>query len=209
MNNMRSLLLVFLAIFALPAMAVEPDNRFQAGFVMGNMSVGGSPIDVGSNTETGGSLVYIRNISDYVPNAEVTLGLSRQKHTLSMGGGDLGGGVDSTTASATARYRFLEEGDKSPATCYVGLGGHATSFNSGSYMGGGLRTSSGTMTGAVAEIGTRISLSNRRYYVDVNARQYFGSTGNIRLETTVGNALVTNVNYKDISVVVLSFGGTF
>lgn len=207
--NVRSSLFVILAIFALPAMAVEPDNRFQAGVGVVNVTAGGSPIDVGANARLGGSLVYVRNTTEYLPKSEVALALTRQEHTLNMGGGTLGGGVDSTTASATIRYRIVEEGDASFATSYVGAGGHMTNFSAGSYQWGALKTATATMAGAVLEIGARIPLGNKKYYIDGNARQYFGSTGKMRLETTVGNALATNVDFKDMSTFMLSFGGTF
>ncbi len=206
----KVLIVVLIAVaFISPSIAISAEqNRIQVGVVVGNTSVGGSPISVNSDSNTGASLMYIRDTAEFLDKTEVALGFARQSHSFGMSG-DLGGGPDTTTASIAGRYRFLEESESPHFVPYAELGFHTTSVSSANYMNGTLRTPSATMNGTLAGLGVRVPFSDKKYYVDLGVRQYFGGTGDIRLETTTGGALATRLNMKDVTAFTLSVGGTF
>lgn len=203
----------FLAVLAILSFAVatpafaEGENMLQAGVSAGSISVKGSPISVNAKTETGANIMYARQIQS-IPHTEFTLGLSQQRYKIGMGGSDLNGGPSCTTASATGRYRFMDT-NESMAVVYVGGGLYTTSCDSASYAGGILATQSANMAGPVAEIGVRVPFSNHKYYVDLNARQYYGSTGDVRLEVASVHVPVTNIQFRNPTAIIIAFGGTF
>lgn len=202
---MKKFMIVMFAMFLSATQAMADGNSIEIGVMSGGASVSSSPIT--SVSLSAGSGVGARFVMPMPgqTNVEFTIGLSQRKYSMSMAGVDLGGGPDSTMVSATVRYRIDANEHFKP---YVGGGLHNTSFDSSSLMSGGLKMASANISGFVAEVGARMPFESG-FYIDLNARQYLGSTGDLRLETTVGNALLTRVDIKNPTAVTLSVGKSF
>lgn len=191
-------------LFATQAMA-EGDKHIEVGIMSGGASISGSPItDFGLTADTGKGVRFIGLVPGQT-NVEYTLGLSQRKYNISMAGVNLGGGPESTTFSGTVRYRVDANEYVKP---YAGVGVHNTNFDTSSLASGNLKLGSANVVGAVAEIGVTVPFKSG-FYVDLNARQYFGAAKDLRLETSIGNALLTKVTFKDPTSVMLSVGTSF
>lgn len=202
---MKKFMIAALAMILLATQARADGNGIEIGVMTGDASVSSSPItSVGLTAGAGVGARFVMPIPGQT-NVEFTLGLSQRKYSMSMAGIDLGGGPDSTSVSATVRYRVDANEHFRP---YVGAGLHNTSFDSSSLMSGGLKMASANIAGFVAEVGARMPFESG-FYIDLNARQYLGSTGDLRLETSVGNALLTRVDIKNPTAVAVSVGKTF
>lgn len=194
-------------LVASQAAAAEEKYSVQIGVVADDISISGSPInaDVKSNSASGANITFVYRDPLY-PMAEYTVGLSKSKYDIGLvGASSVKLAQDCAAVSATARYRIADVQNNSPVF-YVGGGLHSASCDSST--GSSLKMQSYGMAGLVAEAGVRVNF-DRRIYGDLNIRQYFGSTSDLRMETASGNALLTRVQMRDPTAITLSVGMKF
>jgi len=180
-----------------PEVLSSLNNEVEIGTFSGGVSFAASPItSVDLRGDKGLDIRYVGSIAG-MPNTRFTLGGSRRAYDVSLAGTSLGGGPNSKTISGTLRYVFpMSQKYVAP---YMGVGLYNTTFPETLLMGGALRMTGSSVSGAVIEAGTKFTIIKKGFSVGLKGSYYMGSTGFTRLETAVGNALLTNINIKNRS----------
>lgn len=178
--------------------------RLEAGVTTGGMSNSSSPItNAPVSTKTGFGMGFV--VGPVGKPYEFSVKYAVQGHKVDLAGTELGG-MDSSSLSLTARYRFDNFSAEKKITPYLGLGFHTTSFDGMTNGRGGAKTNAFDGNGLVAEAGLMIPIKNG-FYADLNARQYFmrGDTN----VTTSTNALITKESMKNPYSFGISLGYQF
>lgn len=177
----------FLSV-AVQAMAIEETKKsIEFGFFSGEVLSSASPIsDIGVSADIGRGVKFIGPIVEHI---DFTLGYAERSYDLSMGSVALGK-IDSTVFSSTVRFRFNLGKYVRP---HVGWGVHYTSFGEAVLADGSVKLNAASGVGPLAEFGVAFPFGGG-FYVDANLSQHIWVAKGVRLETSVGHALLTEVN---------------
>ncbi|MBI5398453.1 hypothetical protein HZB03_03225 [Candidatus Woesearchaeota archaeon] len=178
-----------------PVVSAPSGKELEFGYTSGIIGVSASPISgVGMQASNSFDIRYVGVVSKLLPDVKFTIGGSQRKYDVNMDGVSLGN-VNSTTISGTLRYIFPMP--RKYLAPYLGAGLYNASFSEAPLMDGLLRLSSASVSGVVVEAGVKFKVNTKGHTVGLKTSHYLGSTGSNRLETSSGNALLTNVSIKN------------